>query len=164
MLVDRPLFEVAILGPTAALNQPGNLASLLPGGLVELVPASPDGAMLDSISIIANEANTTASRVIVFLSTQTSPLAASSINTRAIASAEITSSVVGAITNISLHPILAPVHNVSRAGTGNITELEKKTTGLMIPKGRTLFVGLSGVLALPTGATTVTVMAQGGYY
>lgn len=164
MLVDRPLMEFAILGPVAALNEVGNLASLAPSGLVLLVPATSEGAMLDSISVVANESATTAARVVIFASTQTSPLATNVTNTVAVASAVISSPLVGSVTNIPLLPILAPVHNVSRAGTGLIEELEKKSTGLMVPKNITLFAGLSERILAPTPVTTVTVLAQGGYY
>jgi hypothetical protein len=164
MLVDRPLFGFAVLGPVAALNAVNNLASLAPSGLVTLVPATDDGAMVDSISVVANESATTAARVIIFASTQTNTAAVSPSNTVPVASAVINSDVVGRVTNIPLLPILAPVHNVSRAGTGLIEELEKKSTGLMVKRQITLFAGLSERILAPTPVTTITVLAQGGYY
>jgi hypothetical protein len=42
--------------------------------------------------------------------------------------------------------------------------VQKKNTALIIPADKTLMVGLTNRLLLPTPSTTVGVFAQGGYY
>ena len=70
LLVDRPLHAFATIGGTAALTSATDLNTPSSAGCTLLVDCSGnDGAIIDSLSIIANEASTTASNVIVFLST-----------------------------------------------------------------------------------------------
>jgi hypothetical protein len=162
LLVDRPLHESALLGPVAGLGAPGNLADLNPGGLKVLVPATEEGAIIDSVCVVNNEANSTASSVVLFLSTEQSVLAVTESNTQAVAIVAIASSTVGRRSHFELPDVLVPVPNLGAAVVS--TEREKKNTALIIPTGKTLMVGLTTRLLLPTPSTTVGVFAQGGYY
>jgi hypothetical protein len=162
LLVDRPLHEVVVLGAVDGLTTPGNLAALNPGGLQILVPATEDGAIIDSLSIINNEANTTASSVVFFLSSESVTLAVNAQNTVAVAIAAIASTVVGTRTHVDLPPVLVPLPDLG--ATVVSANVQKKNTALIIPADKTLMVGLTTRLLLPTPSTTVGVFAQGGYY
>jgi hypothetical protein len=165
MLVDRPLHEFAALGPTPGLIDPLNFASVLAGGCVPLVDCineNRDGAMVDSLSIVANQANTTAAKVVFFLSVSPSALGVNGTNTLHVASAGILSSQAGERVNVPLPALNVPVPNLG--GQTSPTETSKKNTGLHVPKGRILYVGLSEPLLLPTPIATVNIFAQGGYY
>lgn len=163
LLVDRPLHEFVTLGATAALSTSSNLSTLVTGGCFALVDCSGnDGAVLDSISIIATEAGTTAASVLILLSTSTSSYGITNTNTAAVARAAITSSAAGDRTNISLPPLTIPVPNLG--GMSSPGETDRKNTGLYVPAGFILYAGLSEALVAPTPATTVNVFAQGGYF
>ena len=168
LLVDRPLHSFATVGGAAALTTASNFNTPSGGGCVLLVDClSNDGAVVDSISIIANEASTTASKVLVFLSIAASAASITSANTVCVANATISSSAVGDRTNISLPPLSVPVPNLaSPAATAAAypSETDKKNTGLYVPSGATLFVGVSAALTAPSAATRVHVFAQGGFF
>lgn len=162
LLADRVLHESVVLGPVEGLTTAGNLAALNPGGLKILVPSTEEGAIVDSISIINNEANTTVASVVLFLSTEDSVLAVTDLNTQAVAIAAITSSTVGRRSHFDLPSVLVPIPSLG--ATVTTTERDRKNTALLIPGGKTLLVGLTNRLLLPTPSTTVGVFAQGGYY
>jgi len=62
LLVDRPLHSFATIGGAACLNTATNFNTVNGGGCVLLVDCSSnDGGIIDSISIVANEASTTGS-------------------------------------------------------------------------------------------------------
>jgi hypothetical protein len=162
LLVDAPLHESVVLGPVAGLLSAGNLASINPAGLQALVPATSEGAIVDSISVLNNEANTTTTSLVVFLSTESNAIAVTPANTQAVAFAELNTTLVGTRTNVSLPPLLVPIPHLGAMASP--TAQDKKNTGLLIPKGKTLFVGLTTRILLPSPTTTVCVFAQGGYY
>lgn len=163
LLVDRPLSAFISLGPTAALSTSSNFSTLVTGGCFSLVDCGDnDGAVIDSVSITATEAGTTAAAVLLMLSSSLTSLGINNSNTLVVASAAITSSTVGARTNISLPALCIPVPNLG--GMTSTTETDRKNTGLYVPAGKVLYVGLSQVLVAPTPATTVNVLAQGGYF
>ena len=163
LLVDRPLHEYAVLGSVPALLDSLNFATILSGGVTELVNCfDEDGAVVDSLSILVNQANTTAATVIFFLSESPTPLGVSALNTVHVASAAITSLAAGERVNVPLPLLCIPVPNLG--GQSSPTEASKKNTGLYVPKGKVLYAGLSEPLLQPTPATTVNVFAQGGYF
>jgi len=164
LLIDSPYHEFAILGPTAALTASGNLMSLQPSGLQPLLLSGnhTDGALIESISLIANEASMTAARVLIFLSKASTALAATPENTVVVASGAIGSSTLGERTDVALPPILTPVPSTGAAAAPTATA--KKNTGLRIAPGYSLYCGLTTPLLLPSPAALVTVLAQGGLY
>jgi len=163
LLVDRPLHSFATVGGAAALTTANNFNTPSGGGCVLLVDClSNDGAVVDSISIIANEASTTASKVLVFLSIAGSAASITSANTVCVASATIGSSAAGDRTNITLPPLCIPVPNLG--ADSSVSETDKKNTGLYVPSGATLFVGVHAALTAPSAATRVHVFAQGGFF
>jgi hypothetical protein len=160
LLVDRPLHSFATVGGAACLNTATNFNTVNGGGCALLVDCSSnDGGVIDSISIIANEASTTASTVLVLLSVATSSNGINSSNTACIASAAIGSSTAGQRTNISLPPLSIPV-----PGSTGTNELDKKNTGIYVPSGALIYVGVNAVLTAPSAATRVHVFAQGGFF
>jgi len=168
LLVDRPLHSFATIGGSAALTSATNFTTVSGAGCTLLVDCSSnDGAIIDSLSILANEASTTASTVLVFLSTAPSATLITSINTACVASAAIASSSVGQRTNISLPPLSVPVPNLASPAATMATyptETDKKNTGLYVPSGALIYVGVSAALSAPSAATRVHVFAQGGFY
>ena len=168
LLVDRPLHSFATIGSAAALTSSTNFASVSGAGCTMLVDCSGnDGAIIDSLSIVATEASTTGSSVLVFISTAPSATLITTINTACVASGVIASSSAGQRTNISLPPLCVPVPNLgSPAATMATypTETDKKNTGLYVPSGALIYVGVSAALSAPSAATRVHVFAQGGFY
>tara|TARA_Y100000591_G_scaffold155285_1_gene133580 strand:+ start:1135 stop:1632 length:498 start_codon:yes stop_codon:yes gene_type:complete len=163
LLVDRPLHSFATLGGAAALTTSTNFNTPSGGGCVLLVDCiSNDGAVVDSISIVATEASTTAASVLAFLSIAPSAAAVTSANTVCVANGTIGSSAVGDRTNIALPPLSIPVPNLG--GSSSASETDKKNTGLYVPSGAVLYVGVSQALAAPSSATRVHVFAQGGFF
>lgn len=165
LLVDRPLHEMVALGPAPALVDSLNFASVLSSGcvlLVDCLNANQDGAIVDSLSVIANQANTTQASVLFFLSDSPSSLGINGQNTLQAASAQISSTVAGERVNVSLPALCVPVPNLG--GQTSPTEAAKKNTGLYVPGGKVLYAGLSESLLLPTPAATVNIFAQGGYF
>lgn len=163
LMVDRPLHRWVSLGATPALNNSANLDTIVGGGCAELVNCvSTDGAVLDSLSIVALQASTTPVIVLAFLSSSATPFGISNVNTALVASAVVGSSAAGERTNIPLPPLTIPVPNLG--GQTSVTETSKKNTGLYIEAGQVLYVGLSAPILAPTPATRVTVFAQGGFF
>ena len=163
LLVDRPLHEWVPLGASAALSSPTNLSSLVAGGCFELVNCmDSDGAVVDSLSVVATQAGTTGVRVIAFLSTSPQSQGVSPLNTVAVASAVALSDQAGQRTNIALPPLSVPVPNLG--GMSAPGETDKKGTGLYVPKGQVMYVGLDRVITEPTPLNAVNVFAQGGYF
>jgi hypothetical protein len=168
LLVDRPLHSYATLGDIACLASATNFSSIESAGCYLLIDCSSnDGAVIDSVSIIANEASTTASSVLVFLSVASSKNAISQLNTVCVANGVIGSSAAGDRTNISLPPLCVPVPNLASPAATMATypdEAAKKNTGLYVPSGATIYVGVSDVLSAPAATTRVHVFAQGGFF
>jgi len=163
LLVDRPLHSFATLGGAAALTTSTDFNTPSGGGCVLLVDClSNDGAVVDSISVIANEASTTASKVLVFLSIASNAAAISSANTVCVANETISSSAAGDRTNISLPPLSIPVPNLG--GSSSAGETDKKNTGLYVPSGAVIYVGVTQALTAPSSSTRVHVFAQGGFF
>lgn len=163
MLADRPLHQFVTLGPTPALVDANNLGTVLSGGCVPLVDCSAnDGAVIDSVSLVAHQANSTATRVVLFLSNAPTVFSITESNTAPVASAVLASSAVGERTNVALPPLSIPVPNLG--GSTSPTEASKKNTGLYVAAGQVLYVGLSTVILLPTPATKLSVFAQGGFF
>lgn len=168
LLVDRPLHAFTVLGGTAALSTATNYNTIVGGGCVQLVDCGDnDGAVIDSISVIANETGLTSTAVLVLLSTASSEFSINTGNTAVVASATVGSSSLGQRTNIPLPPLAIPVPNLaSPAATmaAYPSETDKKNTGLYIPSGGYLYVGISVPITAPTPASRVNVFAQGGYF
>ena len=163
LLVDRPLHSFATLGGAAALTTATDFNTPSGGGCVLLVDClSNDGAVVDSVSVIANEASTTASKVLVFLSIASNAAAISSANTVCVANETISSSAAGERTNISLPPLSIPVPNLG--GSSSAGETDKKNTGLYVPSGAVIYVGVTQALTAPSSSTRVHVFAQGGFF
>ena len=92
LLIDRPLHSFATVGGASALTTSSNFNTPTGGGCVLLVDCiSNDGAVVDSISIVANQASTTASKVLVFLSVASTSASITSANTVCVASESISS-------------------------------------------------------------------------
>jgi hypothetical protein len=167
LMIDRPLLAIASVGETACLATASNLNTPAVAGLQELVNPGADGACIDSITAIATEASLTSARIIVFASRITNVALLNSSNCYVIGSAALGSTTVGEITNIPLLPLLAPVPSLaSPAATMEEYpgELDKKTTGLLVPTDWRLYVGSSVALLSGVGPARVMVIAQGGYY
>lgn len=168
LLVDRPLHSFATLGGAAALTTSSDFNTPNGGGCVLLVDClSNDGAVIDSLSIVANQASTTAAKVLVFLSIAASAASITSANTVCVASATISSSAAGERTNISLPPLSVPVPNLAGPAattTAYPSETDKKNTGLYVPSGAVIYVGVSQALTAPSSSTRVHVFAQGGFF
>lgn len=169
LLVDRPLHSFATIGGTAALTTATNFNTPSGAGCALLVDCGGnDGAVIDSLSVVVTEASTTASTVLVFLSTAASPATISSLNTAVVASAAIPAgNTAGQRVNISLPPLSVPVPNLgSPAATmaAYPTETDKKNTGLYVPSTALIYVGLNTALSAPSTATRVHIFAQGGFF
>lgn len=167
LLIDRPLFEVVSVGEAAALTTPGNLRSLAPAGLKPLADTGRDGCMIDSIMALAPEVGITASRILVVASRQSTPATLNSFNAWPIAHAPFLSAELGQRTNLPLLPLLAPVPNLASPAATVAAypgELDKKTTGLLLPGGFYLYVGSDVILQSGVGPSQAVVMIQGGYY
>lgn len=151
------------MGATPALSSQTNFASILGGGCTLLVDCQGnDGAVIDSLSIVATELNTTAAVVLFFLSASPTPFGITAENTAVVASVAITSGTIGQRTNVPLPPLSVPVPNL--AADSSTTETAKKNTGLLIMSNQLLYVGLDRAITNPTPLTKVNIFAQGGYY
>lgn len=130
--------------------------------------SSNDGAIIDSISVMITESSTTTSTVLAFLSVASSASAILATNTIVVGSVAIPgSNTAGQRVNMTLPPLLAPVPNLASPAATMATyptETDKKTTGLFIPSGALLYVGVNATLSAPSAATRVHVLAQGGFY
>ncbi len=166
LLVDRPLHSFASLGASAGLTTASNF-NTPNANLVLLVDCSTnDGAIIDSISLISNQASLTSVKVIAFLSVATSGAGVTATNTLAVAHATVGSS-LGDRVNMSLPALCVPVPNLaSPAATAAAypSETDKKNTGIYVPSGATLFVGTSAAITAPSADSRVNVFAQGGFF
>lgn len=163
LLADRPLHRWVTLGATPALNSSANLATIVGGGCAELVRCvENDGAVIDSLSIVALQANTSPVLVLAFLSSSATQFGISDANTALVASGVIGSAAAGERTHISLPPLAVPVPNLGAQASP--TETSKKNTGIYVEAGQVLYVGLSAAILAPTPATKIHVFAQGGYF
>lgn len=166
LLIDRPMHEFAILGDVACVAIPTDYAGVVGGGLTLLVDCfggeHSDGALVDSVSIVANQAGTTPSAVLLYLSVAPSELGVSRANTALAASAVIGSAAAGERTGLSLPPLCVPVPDLGAQSA--VTEFSKKNTGLYVPSGMGLYVGVNAIITAPSPLTRVTVFAQGGYF
>ena len=166
LLVDRPLHSFASLGASAGLTTANNF-NTPNANLTLLVDCSTnDGAIIDSISLISNEASLTSVKVIAFLSVATSGAGVTATNTLAVANATV-GSALGDRVNMSLPALSVPVPNLaSPAATAAAypSETDKKNTGIYVPSGATLFVGTSAAITAPSSASRVNVFAQGGFF
>ena len=89
LLVDRPLHSFASLGASAGLTTASNF-NTPSTSLTLLVDCSAnDGAIIDSISLISNQASLTSVKVIAFLSVATTPAAVTATNTLAVGFATV---------------------------------------------------------------------------
>lgn len=168
LLIDRPLHSFVSLGAIGCLVSSTDFNSVAGSGCSLLVDCSSnDGAFIDSISIVATQASTTASKVLVLLSTTATAASITAANTVCVASETIASVAAGDRTNISLPPICVPVPNLASPAATVATypsETTKKNTGLLVPAGGALWVGISAAITAPSTATRVHVFAQGGFY
>lgn len=169
LLVDRPLHTFATVGGTAALSAATNYNTPIGGGCTLLLDcASNDGGVVDSLSIVVTEASTTTSTVLVFLSSATTASAITATNTVVVASGAIPGgNTAGQRVNIALPALSIPVPQLaSPAATvaAYPSETDKKNTGLYVPAGSLLYVGVTAALTAPSAATRVHVFAQGGYF
>ena len=163
LLVDRPLHSFATIGGTAGLTSATDYNTPAPAGFVVLVDCSGnDGAVVDSLSIVALEASTTARNVLVFLSTASTATSITTANSAYVAGATIGSTARGERTNIPLPPLSVPVPNLG--ADSSITETDKKNTGLYVPSSALLYVGVDQAIAAPSANTRVHVFAQGGFF
>jgi len=169
LLVDRPLSSWATIGATAGLTSATNFNTPSGPGLTLLVDCSSnDGAMVDSLSLVVTEASTTTSTVLVFMSVAATTAAVTAGNTALVASVAIpVGSTAGQRVNIPLLPLTVPVPNLASPAATMATypaETDKKNTGLLVPSGALLYAGVSAALTMPSTATRVHVVAQGGFY
>ena len=166
LLVDRPLHSFASLGASAGLTTASNF-NTPNANLVLLVDCSTnDGAIIDSISLISNQASLTSVKVIAFLSVATSGAGVTATNTLAVAHATVGSG-LGDRVNMSLPALCVPVPNLaSPAATAAAypSETDKKNTGIYVPSGATLFIGTSAAITAPSADSRVNVFAQGGFF
>ena len=163
LLVDRPLHNFVTLGETPCLVDAADLGTVLGGGCKELVSfIESDGAVVDSVSIIAHRISTTQARVILYLSEAPTIFGVTAANTAPVASAEILSVNQGQRTNIPLPPLSIPVPNLG--GMSEPGETDKKGTGIYVPAGMALYAGVSVAITAPSPTTRVTVWAQGGMF
>ncbi len=162
------MHSFATIGGAAALTTATNFNTPAAAGCVVLVDCSSnDGAVIDSLSIVALEANTTARNVVVFLSTATTATSVTAANSAYVGGAAIASSAVGTRTNVPLPPLSVPVPNLaSPAATmaAYPSETDKKNTGLYVPSGALIYVGVDQAIAAPSANTRVHVFAQGGFF
>ena len=169
LLVDRPLLSWATIGGVPGLVTSTNLNTPNGAGLTMLVDCSGnDGAVVDSLSTIITEASTTTVMVLAFMSVATSTAAVTPNNTALGASAMLPGgNTAGQRINLSLLPMSVPVPNLaSPAATvaAYPTETDKKNTGLFVPSGAVLYVGVNSAISAPSSTTRIHVVAQGGFY
>ncbi len=169
LLVDRPLFEIASLGEAAGLSSATHLNTPVGAGCKLLVDCSSgEGAVIDSLSVVITESSTTQATVLAFMSTATNAALITNANTMPVAAVAIPGgNTLGQRLNVSLPPLSVPVPNLASPAATMATyptETDKKNTGLYVPSGMLLYVGLSAALTAPSAATRVIACAQGGYF
>ena len=161
LLVDRPLHSFASLGASAGLTTASNFNTPTTSVTLLVDCSSNDGAIIDSISLISNEASLTAVKVIAFLSVAPTSASVTALNTVAVAFATV-GSALGERVNMTLPALCVPVPNLG--GDTSVSEVDKKNTGLYVPSGATLYVGTSAAISAPSANSRVNVFAQGGFF
>lgn len=161
LLVDRPLHSFASLGASAGLTTASNFNTPTTNVTLLVDCSTNDGAIIDSISLISNEASLTSVKVIAFLSVAPTPASVTALNTVAVAFATVGSG-LGDRVNMSLPALCVPVPNLG--GDTSVNEVDKKNTGLYVPSGATLYVGTSAAISAPSSDSRVNVFAQGGFF
>lgn len=169
LLVDRPLHETATIGDIAALTNASNFNTPSPSGCVLLVDCSAnEGAVLDSLSVLITQNGTAEVAVLAFLSGSSTASGINALNTHFIAGIAIPSgNTAGQRLHVTLPPLTVPVPPLASPAATMATyptEIDKKNTGLYIPSGKCLYVGVATVISTPSSATRVIAAAQGGYY
>jgi hypothetical protein len=169
LLVDRPLHSFATVGAVSALTTATNLNTPTGSGCVLLVDCTTnDGAVVDSLSVLITEASTSATTVLALLSVAGSTTAISALNTACVAALTIPGgNTLGQRLNLSLPPLSVPVPNLAGPAATLATypsEIDKKNTGLYIPSGALLYVGVSAAITAPNASSRVHVFAQGGFF
>jgi hypothetical protein len=169
LLIDRPLHSFATIGGTAGLTSATNFNTPSGSGLTLLIDCSGnDGAFIDSLSVLITEASTTTSTVLAFLSTAATNASITALNSACVASVAIPGgSAAGQRVNMTLPPVTVPVPNLASPAATMATyptETDKKNTGLFVPSGALIYVGVTAALSSPSAATRVNVFAQGGFY
>jgi hypothetical protein len=168
MMVDRPMHAFAKVGTSAALSSPSDLTTLVGNGCRLLVDCSSnDGGVIDSVSVIENNASVSSVRICLFLSVATTSADITNSNTAYVAGVTLGGAgSAGQRTNIPLPPLSVPVPCLASPAV-NVDqypdEVAKKNTGLYVPSGALLYVGVSQVISSPSGGQ-VTVFAQGGFF
>jgi hypothetical protein len=168
MMVDRPLHAFAKVGNTTSLADPNDLTSIAGSGCRLLVDCSAnDGAVIDSVSIIENNNSVSAVRVCLYLSVATATVDINNSNTVFVAGIAVSGAgAAGLRTNIPLPPLSVPVPCLASPAV-NVDaypdEVDKKNTGLYVPSGALLYVGVGQVISSPLNAQ-LTVFAQGGFF
>lgn len=161
LLVDRPLHSFASLGASAGLTTASNFNTPTTSVTLLVDCSSNDGAIIDSISLISNEASLTAVKVIAFLSVAPTSASVTALNTVAVAFATV-GSALGERVNMTLPALCVPVPNLG--GDTSVSEVDKKNTGIYVPSGATLYVGTSAAISAPSANSRVNVFAQGGFF
>ena len=169
LLIDRPLHSFATIGGTAGLTSATNFNTPSGSGLTLLVDCSGnDGAFIDSLSVLITEGTTTTSTVLAFLSTAATAASVTALNSACVANVAIPAgNTAGQRVNLTLPPVTVPVPNLASPAATMATyptETDKKNTGLFVPSGALLYVGVTAALSTPSAATRVHVFAQGGFY
>jgi hypothetical protein len=167
MLVDRPLRVAIALGGITCLTSAGNWNTPAAGGLTLVCSGGTDGAILDSVQVLATEASTTTSRVLLFLSSSASASLISASNTSLVGWVQIVGSALGDRANMALPPLLAPIPNLASPAATMATypsETDKKNTGMLIQTGQYLYAGVDVAITAPSSSTRVILSVQGGYY
>lgn len=162
LLVDRPLHEVAIIGGAAGVSNPGNLTSVIPSALALLVDCSGnDGASVESISIFASDSNTIIGNPPETFNPRVFCCLGDGSYYHCVAALELDgfSYSIGNRLDMPLPPLSVPVP--SGYGEDSYT---RKNTGLLVPAGKRLYVGVTHAVTGPTTAARLFVNAQGGYY
>jgi hypothetical protein len=167
LLVDRPFFESITIGNLPCLTIAGDLNTPSPTGLVQLMAAGEDGSIVDGIWMTALQAGLDTIRALLFIST--APLAASITpeNTKYFAGAAVASSIVGFRVNFELPPLLCPVPNLAGPAATMATyptEFNMKNTGVLLPKGKYLYAGVTAAFTTPDATARINIHAQGGHY
>jgi hypothetical protein len=163
LLVDRPLHQWVSLGSVACVTDPDDYSSLSPGGCQLLVDCTGvDGAVIDSLSVVVNQATTTQVTALFYLSTAPTPFGITGDNTVLVASVDVGSALAGERSIASLPPLSVPVPHVG--AMVNPSEADKKNTGIQIESNQLLYVGINTAITSPSPATRINAFAQGGYF
>ena len=163
LLVDSPLHQWTSLGSVACVTDDTNYSALSPGGCQLLVDCTgTDGAVIDSLYVVANQANTTQVVALFYLSTAPTPFSITTDNTILVASIDVGSALAGERSIAPLPPLSVPVPHIGAMVNPN--ETDKKNTGIYIETNQLLYVGIDTAITNPSPATRINAFAQGGYF